>query len=68
MYRNGFTNTSTGMRVIKDLLATGDCIAFSSEKLLLFESMIVRDKNDLLDLCDRLLDMNPAMRPTTQMV
>ena len=39
-----------------------------SEKLLLFESMIFRDKNDLLDLCDRLLDMNPAMRPTTQMV
>lgn len=27
-----------------------------------------RDKNDLLDLCDRLLDMNPVMRPTTQMV
>lgn len=27
-----------------------------------------RDRDNLLDLCDRLLDVNPDMRPTTQQI
>ena len=34
----------------------------------LIYDVIHREKANLLDLCDRLLDINPAMRPTTQMV
>ena len=34
----------------------------------IYIDVLNRDRNDLLDLCDRLLDMNPEMRPTTQKV
>lgn len=42
---------------------------FSSQTYLLIGFYYYgRDQENLLDLCDRLLDLNPEMRPTTQQI
>ncbi|KAK8806075.1 CRK7 protein kinase [Blastocystis sp. subtype 4] len=55
---NNYSIPQPGMRCIKELFTDCVCVNFTSES----------DKTSLLDLCDRLLDMNPSMRPTTQMI
>ena len=46
------------MRCIKTILEAGEGVHFSCR----------RDRDQLFDLCDRLLDLNPKMRPTTHMI
>lgn len=46
------------MRCIKTILEAGEGVFFSCH----------RDRDQLIDLCDRLLDLNPKMRPTTHMI
>lgn len=41
---------------------------FSSQTYALTLLFYRRDQENLLDLCDRLLDLNPEMRPTTQQI
>ena len=46
------------MRCIKTILETGEGVSVACQ----------RDRDLLFDLCDRLLDLNPAMRPSTQTI
>ena len=66
--RHGYVIPKPEMRCIKEMLSESPCVFFTDESYAVVDGIDRREKNNLLDLCDRLLDLNPIMRPTTQMV
>lgn len=66
--RHDYVVPKPEMRCIKEMLSESTCVFFTDESYAVADGIDRREKNNLLDLCDRLLDMNPIMRPTTQMV
>lgn len=66
--RHDYVIPKPEMRCIKEMLSECTCVFFTDESYEFLMNNTTREKNNLLDLCDRLLDMNPIMRPTTQMV